>query len=117
MCGLFISCSGTLFLLLEVNYFVFGLSNILNGLGIGISIPSMFSLCSELSGGKIRNITINIAFMAFTAGEVICCYIARSEEIYKHENGNWKSLLYLRVVGVIFLNLVSFIIAYDISFD
>jgi MFS family permease len=98
--GLFISLLGTVILIFETDYFVVGFSNILNGLGIGISLPSIFSLSSELSNGRIRNVVINIAFMAFTAGEIIGCYIARAEEIYIPENGNWKSLLYLRAVGV-----------------
>jgi MFS family permease len=98
--GILISSCGTLLLVFEINFTLLGLSNILNGLGIGISIPSAFSLCSELSGAKIRNVTINIAFMSFTAGEIICCYLARSEEIYKYENNNWQSLLWYRIIGV-----------------
>jgi MFS family permease len=116
ICGLFISLLGTIIIIFEMNYFILGLSNILNGLGIGISIPSVFSLCSELTGGKVRNVVINISFMSFTAGEIIGCYIARSEEIYIPENNNWKSLLFLRAIGVLYYNiLVHIILTNDIG--
>ena len=76
-------------------------SNFLIGVGLGQSIPSIFSLCSEATGDKVRNFLINITFISFVAGEILVCLIARNYEIYNTSHSNWRILLYLRIFTVI----------------
>jgi fucose permease len=82
----------------EINVFVF--SNFLLGLGIGISIPSIFSLCSEVTNSNIRSVIIGTVWIFFVCGEILGCWIALRNEMYRYKTGNWEKLLYFRCITV-----------------
>jgi AAHS family 4-hydroxybenzoate transporter-like MFS transporter len=75
-------------------------SNILVGLGIGLCIPAMMSLCTEITPSKIRSVIIGGIWLVFVAGEIICCTLAMRMKMYIYENGNWQLLLLYRGICV-----------------
>jgi MFS family permease len=79
---------------------ILSVSNVLVGFGIGISIPSIFSLCCEITNARFRSIIIGLIWIVFVFGEISACTIAKSYEIYNFENQNWKKLLIFRCFSV-----------------
>ena len=79
-------------------------SNIVIGLGLGIGIPSIFTLTSELTEKVLRSIIIGGIWYAFILGEIAGCIVAYKYEMYIYLNSNWRILLILRCVFVININ-------------
>jgi fucose permease len=75
-------------------------SNFLIGIGIGISIPSILTLCSEVTNSKIRSIIIGSIWIFFAVGEILGCILALKYEMHFYENGNWRKLLFFRCLSV-----------------
>jgi MFS family permease len=80
------------------------MSNIVIGLGLGIGIPSIFTLTSELTEKVLRSIIIGGIGYAFILGEIAGCIVAYKYEMYIYLNSNWRILLILRCVFVININ-------------
>lgn len=76
------------------------ISNMLVGFGIGISIPSVFSLCSEITNHKIRSNIIGWIWGMFSIGEITGCLIAKTIEMHDYDNHHWKLLLVFRCSSV-----------------
>ncbi len=99
--GNIISLAGGLvgaFLAYDINLLL--ISNFVIGLGIGIGIPSIFSLASELTDKVWRSIIIGGIWYAFTIGELAGCYVAYKYEMYLYINSNWRMLLIFRCITV-----------------
>ncbi len=75
-------------------------SNILIGLGIGISVPAIISLCSEITPSRQRSIIMGTIWTVFVFGEILGCLLAIKYEMYQYETGNWKKLLLFRSLSV-----------------
>ena len=75
-------------------------SNILLGFGIGVSIPAILSLCSEITPTKIRSVIIGSVWIVFVIGEILGCVLAMKYKMYHYENGNWRILLFYRSLSV-----------------
>ncbi len=84
------------------NYLHLFISNFLVGLGIGIGIPSIFTLCSEINNTHWRSIIIGGIWFTFVIGQLISCYIAKTYEIYSYSNNSWRILLFCRCITVNF---------------
>jgi MFS family permease len=85
------------------------MSNIFVGFGIGLCIPAMMSLCTEITPSKIRSVIIGGIWLVFVAGEIICCLIAMKLKIYLFENGTWRLLLLYRCLCVSYLGIIHFL--------
>jgi len=82
----------------RIDYFI--LSNTIIGFGIGISIPSIISLVSEITNTSVRSYIIGWVWNFFVVGEVIGCLIAMKYQMYFYENFNWRKLLLFRSLMV-----------------
>jgi len=72
------------------------ISNFFVGFGLGIGIPAIFSLCSEVLNSTIRSIIIGWIFSFFVVGEILACIVAMKLEMYDYKNSHWKLLLFYR---------------------
>jgi fucose permease len=100
--GNIISLGGALIgIILNYSFKWLAFSNFFIGIGIGISIPSVFSLCSEITPSKVRSLIIGWIWTCFSIGEISGCFIARHYEMHNYMNNNWKLLLIFRSFNVI----------------
>jgi hypothetical protein len=98
--GNFISLVGASIGVFATHQKIFIFSNFLIGLGIGICIPSIITLLSEISNSRLRSLTIGTIWIFFTLGEILGCVLALKYEMHIYESGNWRKLLFFRCSSV-----------------
>ena len=108
--GCLLSTIGSFFCYFSNSYINIIITNIIIGLGVGISIPSILSLCTEITGIVERNRIIAWIWIMFVLGEFLGCYIAKAYNIFEFSNNNWKMLLSLRGIGVILIFIFNFLV-------
>jgi fucose permease len=84
------------------------LTNIIIGIGIGISVPSAITLVSEISNPFIRARIIGLMWCMFPTGEIVGCVLAKNYQTYDYHSENWVVLHISRCIAVIILLINQF---------
>ncbi len=87
------------------DYFSFFICRGICGLGIGLSIPSAFSLATEIIPSKFRHIAITMIWFFFPFGEIFI--ICLSKLLLKYDNG-WRFILAFASLPCLIALILSF---------
>ena len=99
--GCLFSLFGSLIGVFSTNWIFLSITNIIVGVGIGISIPSCMSLISEVTNHALRSMIMSWVWIFFPVGEIAGCYIAKYYQVYDYTQDHWRKLLVFRIISVI----------------
>ena len=103
--GCILSIFGSTFGFFSKDWIVLSVTNAFVGVGIGISIPSCFSLISEVTNYYSRSVIMSLVWIFFPVGEIMACYVSKHYRVYDYTQENWRNLLMFRIIGVSIRNL------------
>lgn len=105
--GALIVCIFSTLSAFSFNYYWFLIFRALNGFGIGMSIPSSTSLCTEITPTVWRAWVLNMVWIFFPFGEIFSVLIARA--VLEKEDG-WRLLLGFAAIPSVLAFIISFFI-------
>lgn len=103
MVGCISSIVGSVAAIIANDWIVMSITNIIVGIGIGISIPSCMSLISEVTNHSVRSMIMSWVWILFPVGEIIACYVAKFYHVYDYTKEHWRKLMMFRIVSVNFI--------------
>jgi len=106
--GCIFSIIGSVTGVFSSNWVFLSITNAILGVGIGISIPSCFSLISEVTNQYARSMIMNWVWLLFPVGEIIGCFVAKYYHVYDHTKDNWRKLLMFRIISVLYYLFLVF---------
>jgi putative MFS transporter len=105
--GSLIVCIFATFSALAPNFGVFIALRILNGFGIGMSVPSSTSLATEVTPKHLRAWVLNLVWVFFPFGEIFAVLLARA--LLPNQDG-WRFLMGFAAIPSLIAFLISFFI-------
>jgi MFS family permease len=105
--GALIVCIFSTLSAFSFNYYWFLIFRALNGFGIGMSIPSSTSLCTEITPTVWRAWVLNMVWIFFPFGEIFAVFIAKA--VLEKEDG-WRLLLGFAAIPTVLAFIISFFI-------
>ena len=108
--NLIIIIGGLVPALLHIDKNIIMSCNLIIGISLGISIPCIFSLVAEVMSKDCRSIFVGMGWVVFPLGEIFLCIFSQKLHMWNYNNGNWKIILYVRLVLFFVTLFMSFFI-------